>query len=110
MGEKDLRANVRAELTTEREHLVSQLSDLGVSNDGPQAFDGNFADSAQVAAEQGEARALATTLAENLREVEAALARLDDGTYGQCSSCQGQISDARLEAMPMATTCIDCAS
>ena len=42
-------------------------------------------------------------------QLRAALARLDDGTYGRCVRCEGKIAPARLEAMPEVTVCIDCA-
>ena len=38
---------------------------------------------------------------------EAALGRIDDGTYGKCAVCGRQIPDERLEAVPWATLCID---
>jgi RNA polymerase-binding transcription factor DksA len=41
-----------------------------------------------------------------LGDVERALARLDDGTYGSCEACGGPIGDARLEAMPATRFCI----
>ena len=43
-------------------------------------------------------------------EVEVALARAREGTYGTCQSCGQPIGAARLEARPAATTCITCAS
>jgi DnaK suppressor protein len=91
----------RAGLEEEREHLVEQLSQLQSD-----AYDANFADHAQVAAEQGEAHALADVLRDRLSQVETALVRLDEGTYGSCEKCGGAISDARLEALPSTTTCI----
>lgn len=52
------------------------------------------------------------TLNENseavLREIDAALARIDDGTYGTCASCGKPIGEERLRARPWATLCIDC--
>jgi RNA polymerase-binding protein DksA len=52
------------------------------------------------------------TLGENsehvLGEIEAALARVDDGTYGMCTHCGSPIAEARLEAQPWSTLCIDC--
>lgn len=42
-------------------------------------------------------------------EVDGALARVDDGTYGVCLVCGQAIAPARLEARPFATTCIACA-
>ncbi len=45
-----------------------------------------------------------------LDEVEQALARLDDGTYGRCASCGAPIADLRLAEMPVTQTCAACAS
>ena len=42
-----------------------------------------------------------------LGEIEAALGRIDDGTYGRCTACGRQIAEERLEAVPYATLCID---
>jgi DnaK suppressor protein len=43
-----------------------------------------------------------------LMAIDAALARIDAGTYGICVNCGAQIAPERLEAMPWATLCIDC--
>ena len=45
---------------------------------------------------------------QHLAEIDAALRRIDDGTYGTCTKCGKQIPEERLEAMPWATQCIDC--
>ena len=44
-----------------------------------------------------------------IASVKRALARIDDGTYGECLRCGGDIAAARLEAQPDAVLCIDCA-
>ena len=44
---------------------------------------------------------------EQLREVEEALARIDAGTYGDCSVCGKPIPEERLEAVPWTTLCIE---
>ena len=44
-----------------------------------------------------------------IREIKRALQRIDEGDYGICSSCQEDISPARLAALPYATLCINCA-
>lgn len=49
-----------------------------------------------------------STIAERA-EVDAALARVDAGTYGICAKCGRDIPPGRLEARPFATTCVDCA-
>ena len=41
-------------------------------------------------------------------KIREAMERLDDGTYGQCDSCEEQIGVARLKARPVTTMCIDC--
>jgi RNA polymerase-binding protein DksA len=40
-------------------------------------------------------------------EIDAALKRIDDGTYGSCTACGKSIGKERLEARPWATLCID---
>jgi DnaK suppressor protein len=43
-----------------------------------------------------------------LAAIDAALARIEAGTYGTCVNCGAQIPPERLKAMPWATLCIDC--
>jgi DnaK suppressor protein len=45
-----------------------------------------------------------------LASIEAALERVEDGTYGQCEECGARIPKARLTAVPYATMCVKCAS
>lgn len=45
-----------------------------------------------------------------LRKVSHALGRVDAGEYGICESCGSSIPIARLDALPYATLCVDCAS
>ena len=47
---------------------------------------------------------------QEMAQVRAALARLDDGSYGQCVRCGESIAPARLAVLPAADTCIDCAA
>ena len=102
--------DVRALLEQEREELRRQLAELGFGDAGGLTYDPNFADSSQVTAERGEAEALAASLRDALGEVEHALAKIDQGTYGVCEVCGRAINPARLEAKPAARLCIDCAS
>jgi len=46
---------------------------------------------------------------QTVRLIDAALARLKDGSYGICTSCGIKIPEKRLAALPYATTCVDCA-
>ena len=52
--------------------------------------------------------ALIQMKSETLNKIDAALRRLDDGTYGDCFECGEQISEARLRALPFAVRCQDC--
>jgi DnaK suppressor protein len=45
-----------------------------------------------------------------LDQVESAIARIEEGSYGRCDECGGKIPGPRLEAIPYATLCIQCAS
>jgi RNA polymerase-binding transcription factor DksA len=103
-------ATIRVQLQEERDRLRERLQELGLGVDDALAFDGGFADTSQVTAERGEMEALSGSLTDSLREVEDALAKLDDGSYGKCESCGGPIPEARLEAKPAARLCIACAS
>ena len=100
-------ATLRTMLETERDDLARSLDELEVNSPSAPDFDENFADSAQVTAELGENQALANNLRDQTVEVEAALARIDEGTYGICETCGKDIGSARLEAMPAARFCID---
>lgn len=44
-----------------------------------------------------------------LRKVDTALTRIERGEYGVCDSCGNDIPTARLDALPYATICVDCA-
>ena len=106
MADQTIPSSVRADLTSERDRLAAQIDSLEPSTSDSRVDD-NFADLGQVAAEQGENQALAAQLRNELAEVELALKKLDDGTYGRCETCGEPISPARLEAMPAARFCID---
>ena len=57
-------------------------------------------------------REIGSTLEEHderlLVAIDAALQRIENGTYGKCVNCGAPIPEERLEAMPWATLCIDC--
>lgn len=47
---------------------------------------------------------------QTLEQIELALERIEDGTYGDCEECGTKIPKARLEAIPFASQCVKCAS
>ncbi len=106
----------REALLEERERVVAAIENLHDENPGTMtdesgedaAVDNHPADVATVTFD----RELDDTLEENsahvLSDIDAALKRIEDGTYGTCQSCGRQIPEERLEARPWATLCIDC--
>ena len=106
MAKQDVSLSVRRDLEAERADLTARLAELEVSSDEALAYDDNFADSGQVAAEQGENHALASSIRDQLADIEQALGKLDDGSYGRCETCGNEINPARLEAVPSARYCI----
>lgn len=103
-------SDLRASLEQERSDLRARLAEMGMLSGGELGFDQNFADSSQVTAERGEVEALAGSLREALTDVDAALVKLDNGTYGVCERCGQQISADRLEAKSAARLCMECAT
>jgi DnaK suppressor protein len=59
---------------------------------------------------QAMARASGERRAAQLREIDAALRRMADGSFGECRHCEEPIDSRRLDADPTARLCIDCAS
>ena len=59
---------------------------------------------------QAMAKASAERRAAQLRETDAALRRIDEGSYGDCQRCEEAINPRRLDADPTARLCIDCVS
>jgi DnaK suppressor protein len=51
---------------------------------------------------------MAEMIADVLRRVDEALARLENGVYGSCVDCNGEIPDKRLKALPFALRCREC--
>ena len=52
--------------------------------------------------------ALMQMKSETLARIDEAVQRLEDGTYGLCTECAGEIAEARLKALPFAALCRDC--
>jgi RNA polymerase-binding protein DksA len=107
---------IRDTLTRERQRIQAAIDNLHEENPGSitdetgedAVYDNHLADTATVTFD----RELDYTLEENaehmLADIDAALQRLDDGSFGRCTNCDKEIAPARLEARPWATLCIDC--
>jgi RNA polymerase-binding protein DksA len=107
----------RARLEAERAHTLGRLASLtddfeavvAASRD-TNADDEHDPEGATIAFERSQVGALARDARVRLTEIEAALRRLDEGTYGFCERCGRPIGEGRLEARPAARLCIACAS
>jgi len=97
----------RAKLQAERARLLAELGEP-IEAPGQMTY-GSQAAAATFVFEQQRDLAMRARERTQLREVEAALAALDAGTYGTCRNCGKPIAAARLEAIPWAQLCIDCA-
>ncbi len=103
-----------AELKAEREKLVHQLRELGADEAGDLTGDVDygegFADAAAATAERSEVLGIVENLMSMLNDVDNALLKVKDGTYGMCESCGKRIGADRLEFRPTSTRCVDCKS
>ena len=98
----------RKKLTEELGHIGKRDNDsgqwqVGSENSEDSADDNINADRFE---EFEEKSSLVIPLEKRLSEVDAALRRIENGTFGQCSVCHGMIESDRLDANPAAETCI----
>lgn len=96
-----------------RTSLLNQLrqqrgGDLSRVDAAASALDLTQGDWAQSDAERDLTVALQERELQELNEIDAALARLADGSYGSCTDCGADIPEARLQANPLALRCVGC--
>jgi DnaK suppressor protein len=89
-----------------RQVIAGELSDLRGNTRGEMS--GDAADAAFDSGSDEISSQLAELEGRELAQVERALARLKQGTYGQCEACGKRIPVARLNALPYSTSCIEC--
>ena len=70
----------------------------------------DFAEQAVELENQEVLEALDAEIAEELRQIERALVRIDAGEYAYCTVCGEDIPTARLKALPTTSLCVDCAT
>jgi RNA polymerase-binding protein DksA len=88
--------------------LEAQIADVVDARRDSNVDDEHDPEGATLAFDRAQAAALADAATMQLAEVEAALGRLDAGTYASCARCGRPVGAARLEARPTARLCIDC--
>ena len=98
---------IRKQLLSMRDDLMKTVRNQKISD----AMQNDIGDSVDEASRSIE-RELLFELSDNERvtldQIEAALRKIDKGTYGLCESCQKPVARARLEALPFARYCISC--
>ena len=110
MARRDALLRLHKSLLSRRSDIRKKLSD---ELDGLRNLKGANAagDAADVAFESGSeemASQLAELDARELHQIDRALVRLKQGTYGLCEACQNKIPVGRLNALPYTTLCIEC--
>ncbi|MFQ6057263.1 MAG: TraR/DksA family transcriptional regulator [Anaerolineae bacterium] len=95
-------------LEGERERLMKEIRQQGILGEEHAGYGNHMADDATEVFEQTKSLALRRNLERMLEQVEEALRRFEEGTYGICEQCGEQIDPARLRALPYATLCFDC--
>ena len=87
------------------EAIVAQMNAEGGENLG---YGNHMADDASEAYEQAKELALRQNAEKLLGQINDALERLEEGTYGTCRLCSEEIDPARLKALPYVTLCLRC--
>ena len=99
------------QMLTELDAATTTLENEGAGDSGElSSHDQHPADTASELSDADREQAILEAAADQRAQVEAALARIDAGTYGTCLDCGGPISEARLQVRPEAARCIDCQS
>jgi RNA polymerase-binding protein DksA len=106
-------AELRTELESEVEHLKEEIRDAeqeiaGLFRDGSDGAGNDQADVGSTTLERYHELSLANNARDMLNQIEFALTRIDDGTYGVCENCGNAIGKGRLQAFPRATLCVSC--
>ncbi|MDR7543291.1 MAG: TraR/DksA C4-type zinc finger protein [Armatimonadota bacterium] len=99
----------RDRLTEELEAIEEHLPEVEqVSVDASGGYDEDLADVASDTFEREKGIAIENSVHELLQQVEEALGRIEDGTFGTCEICGQPIHLERLRALPYARLCIHC--
>jgi DnaK suppressor protein len=110
---KDLEP-IRRKLEEERQQLQRQFSELEQSSlaasqselSGEMAFDEEYADAGTATFEREKDLSLSNNIRDLIDQIDRALRRMEEGTYGLCVRCGNPIEKARLAALPYAELCI----
>lgn len=95
-------------LLAKRRELQSRLAGLEQEASAPADVGVvDYTDAATNEQESSDSLEIATKLSQTLEEVQNALRRIEDGSYGKCGVCGREIQPARLEAIPWTPNCLE---
>jgi len=100
-------AEFKARLEAELQELESRQS--RIAEDLAEPLNPDSSEQAVEMEDDASLEGQGALVAKEIASVKRALARIEDGTYGECVRCGEEIAPARLEARPEAALCIDCA-
>jgi len=101
----------RASYRDQVERLSAAVEELAVASEAPDLGDEQgFAEADSLNVERDRVLSLTALARRRIDDVDAAIRRLESGTYGACRTCRRAIPVARLEAVPEASQCVSCAS
>ena len=103
---KQILEDRRREILNEVQDKIRDVRAEGTQNKSNEVFDA--AESSDADIQEDIEFALIQMKSETLNKIDAALRRLEEGTYGDCFECGDEISEARLRALPFAVRCKDC--
>ncbi len=103
---------IRRQLEERRDRTQDRVADLAKRPErgSAQGFGKRIGDGTTEAISRLTEIGVGTSLEEGLARTDRELAKIDEGTYGQCDGCGGPIAPARLEAMPHSVLCVQCAA
>jgi DnaK suppressor protein len=99
----------QARLEKQRADILAELAELNSHQHGTIGYSNHQADDGTAAFDQAADLAIRCNAERLLREVEAALERIENDSYGACCRCSAPIDPARLRAIPYTPYCMECA-
>ena len=106
---------LKKSLEKRKDELTAQLETIGHKAEGEDNYDANFPqygdsaeDNAIEVADYATNLSYERELEPELKDIDKALEKIEDGTYGKCEKCGKDIDIERLKVMPSATECVEC--
>lgn len=103
--------SIKSSLIKERLRIIGRIEELFIQDpftDFDRASDNTGDVDAQEESGHDRVSALIEALEHEREQIEQALAKIEDGTYGACDICKAKIKENRLKALPTATRCLSC--